>query len=65
MIRWTATIYYKTEAGIVDVVHDLEELADIHDVVEAGPHWDTIERVVIRRASKSIEGLTVEKAAVL
>lgn len=65
MIRWTATIEYATEAGPVDVTHDLEEIADLHDLVERGPHWDTIERIVIVRSGKVEAGLTVEKARAL
>ena len=59
MIRWKAKIIYRHGFGPVDVSHDLEELGDIHDVVESGPHWDTIESI------KGLEGLTVEEAGKL
>lgn len=61
-IRWSAAVYYATENGIVDVMHDLAELEDLHLAVERGPHWDTIDRIVIVRAKKKIAGLTVEAA---
>lgn len=64
-MRWHATIFYRTDAGILDVEHDLEELEDIHDRVEAGPHWDTVDRIIIVRGEKLIADLTVEKAAAL
>ena len=62
MTRWLATIYYRTRAGILDVTHDLCELSDIDEIVERGPHWDTIQEVRITRGEVLIEGLTVEKA---
>lgn len=65
MIRWLATIHYRTDAGVIDVQHALSEIEDLHDLVEAGPHWDTIERIEIVRAGTPLErlGLTVEAAA--
>lgn len=66
MTRWSATIHYRTDAvGLVDVTHELHELSDIQDIVEVGPHWDTIDRIVIVRGEGAIEGLTVEAAEAL
>lgn len=62
MNRWHATIFYRTDAGTVDVEHDLEELSDLHDVVERGPHWDTVEKITVVRSKVHIENLTVEEA---
>lgn len=64
-MRWIATVHYATDNGIVDVQHDLDEIEDLHDLVERGPHWDTIDRIVIVRGKKLVEGLTVEKAETL
>lgn len=62
--RWRATVYYRTDSGTVDVQHSLGELADLHDFVEAGPHWDTIERIEIVRVNHcEAVDLTVEQAA--
>lgn len=62
--RWKATVFYRTENGAVGVEHELEELADIHDRVEAGPHWDTIEKIEIVRINHCYAAdLTVEAAA--
>ncbi len=52
----------RAEAGQVDVEHDIEELREIEALVERGPHWDTIERIEIRLARPSYDGLTVERA---
>lgn len=62
MSRWHATIHYRMTAGIIDVEHDVEEIEDLQPIVEAGPHWDTIEKIVIVRGAAAIAGLTVEKA---
>lgn len=62
-MRWQATVHYRTEHGTADVIHDMEELADIHDLIERGPHWDTIQKIEIFRINHcSSEALTVEQA---
>jgi hypothetical protein len=43
-IRCHAVVHYR-ENGAPDVEHDLEELGELHDLIEHGPHWDTIERI--------------------
>jgi len=60
--RWRATAVYRTDTGPVDVTHDIEELEDLHELIEAGPHWDTIEQIVITRANVMEPGLTAEAA---
>jgi hypothetical protein len=41
----------------------LAEIADLHGLIEAGPHWDTVERIVINRINHNTsETLTVEEA---
>lgn len=61
-IRWRATVYYRTEHGLTDVTHDLSEIEELHDVVERGPHWDTIAEIRVERAG-TVEGeITVEEA---
>ncbi len=64
MIRWIARVTYRTDTGMQPVVWQLEELAELHQLVEQGPHWDTIDSIEIVRAGK-IEPLTVEQAAAL
>ena len=61
--RWRATVYYRTDNGTVDVQRSLGELHDLHDFVEAGPHWDTIEKIEIVRVNHiEAADLTVEQA---
>ena len=62
-MRWLATVNYRTDAGTVDVQHELKELADIHNLVEAGPHWDTVEKIEVVRINHCTGAtLTVEQA---
>jgi hypothetical protein len=64
--RWVANIYYRTDNGTVVIKRWLEELCEIDDLVEAGPHWDTIEEIKIERINHLTSAdLTVEAAAKL
>lgn len=66
MRRWLAEITYRTESGPNVVPHDLEELDELHDLVERGPHWDTIDMIQIFRVEHNTDAdLTVEAAAKL
>jgi len=62
-VRWIATVFYRTELGLIDVDHDIVELDELADLIECGPDWNTIDRVEIVRADGREDGLTVEKAA--
>jgi hypothetical protein len=63
--RWLVRITYRTEAGLIDVDHHVEEILEAHNLVEGGPDWNTIEKVEIRLNPKrsAFPGDTVEKAA--
>ena len=64
MMRWIATIFYRSENGIVDVCHEIEEICDLHDLVERGPDWNAIDRIEIRLQRRTQpETDTIEKAA--
>lgn len=62
--RWTATVYYRHDAGLVDVVHYIEELEDLHDLVGAGPNFYAIEHIHITLTDQNFPqpGLTVEQS---
>lgn len=62
IVRWIATVYYRTNSGLVDVQHDLEEIDELAGFVEDGPHWDTIDHIHIIRSDKQYAELTVEQA---
>jgi hypothetical protein len=64
ILRWNATVHYRTDDGPLNVEHTLLELRDLHDLVERGPHWDTIERIEITRVVPDYGDatLTVERS---
>jgi hypothetical protein len=43
--RWMAEIFYND--GCTTTLHTFEELHELHDLVEMGPDWNTIEHIVI------------------
>ena len=61
--RWRVVIYYRTYNGLVDVEHRIREIRQLHDIVERGPSWDTIEEIKIFRVNH-VESptLTIEDA---
>ena len=62
LARWPATVTYCHDAGLVDVPILLREIGDLHDEIEQGPHWDTIEKIEIRRVNHiDSPTLTVEQ----
>lgn len=62
-VRWKVAIVYKSEHGLIDNEHLLEEISELDALVERGPHWDTIEEIKITRAgSRCFDHLTVEGA---
>lgn len=64
-MRWHATIYYRSETGGIDLECDFEELEELHDIVERGPDWNTIDKIVVTLARKTSEKLTIEMAGQL
>jgi hypothetical protein len=63
LARWKAVVYYRTGAGNLDVEMHLEEIEDLHDRIEKGPHWDTIELIEVRRINHTDSAkLTLEQA---
>lgn len=58
-MRWLAEITYMTDAGQNVVQHDVEELEDLHDIVERGPDWNAIDEIKVtlqrRSYSKTVE----------
>ena len=62
-MRWKMTVWYRTDVGLVDVDMDIEELAEVHNLIEAGPSFYAIDRIEIRLAQSStqtIEGALAE-----
>lgn len=49
--RWTAVVWYRTDAGLVDVEHQIEELDMLHDLIENGPDFHTVDRIEVRHTN--------------
>jgi hypothetical protein len=57
--RWVATIYYRSDKGMIDVEYVFEELEELQGLVERGPDWNTIDKIEVRLARKTAH-LTIE-----
>jgi hypothetical protein len=55
--RWQATATYRTATGPVEVVHDLAEVFELHDLIEKGRHWDTIIKIEIVRVKLTLDSV--------
>lgn len=63
MSRWQVKIHYRTDRLTREEDRILDEIRDLHDLVERGPHWDTIEKIEIFRINHvTSKTLTVEQA---
>ena len=63
--RWRAKITYRSERGPIDVHHTFEEIEDLHDIIERGPHWDAIIscKITLNVSDEDARSLTIEEAA--
>ena len=64
--RWIAVVTYRTESGPVDVEHHFEEMVELHNIIERGPDWNTIDGDIrVRPNTRRVcyENDTVEAAA--
>jgi hypothetical protein len=59
ILRWRVWVSYNTETMPAIYTFDLEELADLGEVIERGPHWDTIVDIRIVRIIEPAEVLTL------
>jgi hypothetical protein len=45
--RWHAIAYYRTNAGLLDVGYDIDELEELQPLIEAGPDWRSLASIEI------------------
>jgi hypothetical protein len=45
---WRADIYYRTDARLVDIMRDFDELVALRDLIGRGPNWYTRSGLSIR-----------------
>lgn len=60
--RWRVIITYRHVLGPVSVTYDVEELSELHDIVERGPDWNSIEKIEVTLRRVTIPGLTIANA---
>ena len=61
MKRWLAIIAYRSDDGIVEFSHEIEELEDIQNIVELGPHWDAVAKIEITRLRNARRTFTLSE----
>ena len=45
--RWLAVVSYRTADGELPVEHHIEELQELHDLIELGPDWNSISEIKV------------------
>lgn len=61
--RWKATATYKAGNGSSAThVHEFDELEDLDELIEAGPDWTTLDKIVILY-NMNVEDVEVVKPA--
>ena len=63
--RWKAVVEYKNEQGPTSVVHYLEEVSELHLVIEHGPDWNALIRctLTLNRPDDGEDQNSVRKAS--
>ena len=59
--RWNVTITYRCDSGDRDEVRAIEEMSELHDIVERGPSLYAIKQILIEPAGRC-GPVTVEDA---
>ena len=63
--RWKAIVEYASENGPISIEHFVEEIADLHLIIERGPDWNTLTvcTITLNRPDGGAEQEGVEKSA--
>ncbi|RWP35038.1 hypothetical protein [Mesorhizobium sp.] len=51
--RWKAVLVYDHQNGPITIEHFLEEISELHNVIEHGPDWNTLITCTGRTAARS------------
>lgn len=61
MKRWKAVVFYRSSiSGAVDIEYDIEELHELHEIIERGFDWNTIERIEVTLSRPTNDGMVIE-----
>lgn len=62
--RWLVTVTYRSDEGLIDVYYHIEELYELHKLIENGPRFSAIEKIQINLNEKRrLPNVRVEKAS--
>jgi len=66
-LRWKADLEYRSEEGGHMLTVYFEEISELSEIIELGPHWDTLLKcvVTINQPSDDIPRLTIEQSALI
>lgn len=65
-LRWIVTVDYLVDVGsVLQEEYHIEELHSLHDLIERGPDWNSIEKIEIVLNPQRRHPVTVEEAASL
>lgn len=45
--RWAVRVQYLPAANLPDAVFQVEEISDLHEIIEDGPDWNLISKITI------------------
>ena len=64
--RWRAIIEYRSKLGVQRCEFRFEEIEELHDIIESGPHWDTLIKCTVTkcRVDDGNPTLTIEEALI-
>lgn len=63
--RWIANINYRFDEGVRGILIGFEEFSDLGEVIEQGPHWDSVVDITVQRLRDADETMTVERATTM
>ena len=68
-LRWLVKIPYRTDAGTTVDVQTVEEIEDVHEIIEQGPNFYAVDRIEVShnpehlKAHPGLASMTLESAA--
>lgn len=61
-LRWNVEIDYRSEIDITHTVYmRVDELGDVHDIIEGGPDFNCVQRIIVTLNKKHEPSLSIEE----
>lgn len=63
LVRWEVLARYRKEGtDLIQIKYRLKEIFDLHDLIENGPNFHTVEEIIIRKVPwPGFEGITLKE----